>query len=52
MLWEAKARYILPSLIYGLPIAAMALWDLLTVFRNKITFGKVGLLINKAKEWF
>ena len=50
MLWEAKARYILPSLIYGLPIAAMALWDLLTVFRNKITFGKVGLLINKQRN--
>lgn len=36
MLWEAKARYILPSLIYGLPVAAMGLSCLLTLIRKKI----------------
>lgn len=35
MLWEAKARYVMPSMIYGLPVATVALWDLMALFRKK-----------------
>ena len=37
MLWEAKARYVLPCLIYGLPIAAMSICSFLTLLRKQKT---------------
>ena len=37
MLWEAKARYILPYLIYGLPLAAIGLKSFFRFLSIRIT---------------
>lgn len=48
MLWEAKARYILPSLIYGLPVATMALSSFLILLQEKISLLKTNHQHRKA----